>query len=279
MIEQQPETPDKQANGKTRTDFFTLNLVPWTAQVTFRAVLITLIPWIGFNLLLAAMGGNSGPAKPLSPGEDLGGALVSLVFSLVVEGAFLIAPYYYANKALVSEMILTGAARTRAVFRSLGLRKFRFWRTLPWIIGLMLLIIGIDNLYSFAITALGLNIQTNDQVVLQYSTLEPMTTYALLAAAVFISPFCEELFFRGFVLPGLLRDLSPVWAIAISATLFAIAHADLGSFIPLLAIGLCLGFLRWRTGSPWASMSLHILNNLLSSISIVLYMHHINVPF
>lgn len=276
MIEQQP---DEQATAKTRAARLKLNRVPWTVQITFRGVLFTLVPWIGFNLLLAGAGNNSGPGKPLSLSADLGTALVAIVFTAIVEGAFLIAPYYYVNKVLMPESLHAGETRTRAVFRYLGLRGFNFWRTLPWIIGLMLLIIGVNWLYAWSITAFHLNLQTNDQVIIQESAYEPWTTYAILAGSVFIAPFCEELFFRGFVFPGLLHDLSPIWAVLVSAALFAVAHADPGSFIPLFAIGLCLGFLRWRTGSTWASISLHILNNLVGSADIILYMHHINLPF
>ena len=276
LIEQKP---DKQVTVNTQAARLKLNWVPWTVQMTFRGVLFTLVPWIGFNLLLAGMGGNSGPTKPLAFGEDLGTALLTIVFTALIEGAFLIAPYYYANKTLAQESLREGEARIRAVGRSLGLRRFNFPRTLPWIIGLIVLIIGVSWLYTLIVTALHLNLQTNAQAVLQFGGNEPLTTYAILAGSVFIAPFCEEIFFRGFVFTGLLHDLSPLWAVLISAALFAIAHADPGSFVPLFAIGLCLGFLRWRTGSTWASMSLHILNNLLASVEIILAMHHINLPF
>lgn len=256
-----------------------VNWVPWSVQQTFRGVLFTLIPWIGFNLLLGALGSNaSGPSKPLSFGDDLGSAIIGLIFTALIEGAFLIAPYYYANRTRAAQEMEETGERVRAVLKSLGLRGFSVTRTLPWIVGLLLAIIAVNVLYSLAISLLHLNIQTNDQVVLQNSANEPLTTYAVLAGSVLIAPFCEEIFFRGFVFTGLLHDLSPAWAILVSASLFAIAHADPSSFLPLFAIGIGLGILRWRTGSTWASMSLHILNNLLSSIIIVLAMHGINVP-
>lgn len=278
MIEQQPDSPERQLPLNTRSAFLTLNWVPWPAKIAFRGVLFTLIPWIGFNLLIS-LGGTTPQTKPVTFSQDLGGAFLTIAFTALIEGAFLIAPYYYANKALVQESLREGEARARAVFRSLGLRRFNFWRVLPWIIGLMVLIFGFEWLYSLAITAFHINLQSNDQVLQQESAYEPFTTYAILAGSALVAPFCEEIFFRGFVFPGLLHDLSPVWAVIISAALFAVAHADPGSFVPLFAIGLCLGFLRWRTGSTWASMSLHVLNNLLASVDLILYMHHVNLPF
>jgi membrane protease YdiL (CAAX protease family) len=278
LIEQHPDR-DEQTPGGVRAARLKLNLVPWTAQITFRGVLLTLIPWIGFNLLIGLLGNGSPPNKPLSFSDDLGTALGTIVFTALIEGFFLLAPYYYANKTLVQESLQEGLARSRVLIHTLGLRAFSLLRILPWLLGLMVLIIAFGWLYSLVINALHLNLQTNDQVVLQNAPYQPLTTYAILAGSVVIAPFCEEIFFRGFVLPGLLRDLSPAWAIVVSSALFAVAHADLGSFVPLFAIGLCLGYVRWRTGSTWASMSLHMLNNLLASVEIVLALHHINLPF
>lgn len=268
MIEQKPDAPVIDAPGGDP------NQAPWTAQQTFRAVLLTLIPWIAFSLMLNATGSNTAPSKPLATGEDLAGAFIAFIFTALIEGAFLIAPYHYANRALREVQ-----SRRRAVFQALGLRRFQIGRTLLWVVGLMILIFAFDWLYSYAITALHLHIQTNDQVVLQESATQPLTVYGLLAGSILIAPFCEEIFFRGFVFTGLLRELSPVWAIIISASLFAIAHADPSSFLPLFVIGIALGYLRWRSGSTWAGISLHMLNNLLSSVLIILAMHNVNLPF
>jgi membrane protease YdiL (CAAX protease family) len=252
------------------------NWVPWTTQQTFYAVLLTLVPWIGFNLLLAATGSDAGLKKPLSFTDDLGGAVLEIFFTAVVEGIFLLAPYYCVKRTQIKQEL---QSRWRAFIEVMGLRRFNVVRTIPWIVGLMLLIIVVNVLYSYAITTLHLPISTNSEVVLQESKFAPLTVYAILIGSVLVAPICEEIFFRGFVLPGLLHDLSPLWAILVSSALFAIAHTDLSSFIPLFTIGLCLGFLRWRTGSTWASISLHMLNNLLSSIVIILAMHNINLPF
>jgi uncharacterized protein len=272
LIEQKPETSDQNRSFEAAsTD---PNWVPWTAQQTFRGVLFTLIPWIAFLLIQTSGSGNPGSNPTVTQGQDLAGAFIAFILTALVEGIFLLAPYHYARKTLAQ--FQKGG---RAIFRALGLRRFQIGRTLPIIFGLLVLIIGINVVYSFVINILHLNIQTNDQVLLRESATQPLTVYGLLAGSVLIAPFCEEIFFRGFVLAGLLRELSPAWAIVISASLFAIAHTDPSSFVPLLVIGLCLGFLRWHSGSTWASILLHMLNNLLASVLIVLSMHGINLPF
>ena len=136
----------------------------------------------------------------------------------------------------------------------------------------MVAIFAVNFLYSYVITTFHLNLQTNDQVILERSKQAPLTIYATLFAAVFIAPFCEEVFFRGFVFPGLRRAMPVGWAIMLSSLLFAVAHADPGSFAVLFIIGLALAFLRWRTGSIWPGMILHMLNNGIGAVSIILVM-------
>jgi CAAX protease family protein len=243
------------------------DIAPWTTQQTFFGTLITLIPWIILTLILSYLNGSVKVTAPISAQADLTGAIVTIVFSSLIEGAFLIAPLYYANAAYRSI-----TPHLRLAFHALGFRRFRLGNALFWIIVLMIVIFGINALYSDLITTLHLNVQTNDQVLLEQSKVAPLSTYATLLAAVFIAPFCEEVFFRGFVFPGLRNGMSLVWAIIISSLLFGVAHADPGSFPVLFVIGLALAFLRWRTQSIWPGIFLHMLNNGIAALAIVLTM-------
>ncbi len=272
MIEHKPDTPDKSPPTEAiKNDPL---WVPWSPQQTFHGVLWTLIPWVSIALLQNLLGGNAPLSQPLPLGEDIAGAIIIVILTVAVEGAFLIAPIYYANKVLRDVV-----RRRHAIAEALGLRGFRVGPALLWCLGLLAIVIAANWLYSLALTALQLNVQTNSDVLLQESVTQPITVYGLLLGSVFVAPFCEEIFFRGFVFSGLLRELSPIWAMLVSAALFAIAHTDPGSFIPLFIIGICLAFLRWRTGSTWVGMILHVMNNLLGSADIILAIHHIYLPF
>lgn len=256
--------PEKDKLPETITD---TDIAPWTTQQTFVGTLSTLIPWIALSLILSSLTGTASITKPLSPQADLIGAIITIIFTAIIEGAFLIAPAYFANAAFRSI-----TPHVHLALQSLGFRHFRVGRALSSIVVLMLVITTINILYSYLITVLHLNIQTNDQLLLQESKVAPLTTYATLFAAVFIAPFCEEVFFRGFVFPGLRRGMSVGWAILISSLLFAIAHADPGSFPVLFVIGLALAFLRWRTRSLWPCILLHMLNNGVAALVIILTM-------
>ena len=255
---------DKQPETNTPTD-----IAPWTTQQTFFGTLITLIPWIALTLF-SRLNSSTTITSPLSAQADLIGAFVAIIFTTLIEGAFLIAPFYYANAAYRSI-----TPHLRLALKALGFRRFRPGNALFWVIVLMIVIFGVNTLYSYLITVLHLNVQTNDQILLQQSKVAPLSTYATLFAAVIIAPFCEEVFFRGFVFPGLRHGMSLVWAIIISSLLFGIAHADPGSFPVLFVIGLALAFLRWRTQSIWPCIMLHSLNNGIAAIAIVLTMQGI----
>jgi membrane protease YdiL (CAAX protease family) len=248
--------------------------VPWTIQETFLGILATLVPWIVLVVGLSNLGGGK-PARttPLSPQTDLSSAIIIFIFSSVIEGAFLIAPLYFAYRAFRSF-----ASRWRLAMRALGLRGFSFGKAFAWIIVLAVAILAVDNLYQYVITALHLNLQTNDQVILERSKYAPISTYATLLAAVLVAPICEEIFFRGFVFSGLRRAMPPGWAIFLSALIFAVAHADPGSFAVLFIIGLALAFLRWRTRSLWPGIALHFINNGLGALAIVLAMQGVVKP-
>ena len=72
------------------------------------------------------------------------------------------------------------------------------------------------------------------------------------ALAIIAAPFVEEVFFRGFILQGLARHMTPVKAALLSSALFALAHVRPITYAPIFLIGLVLAFvfLRTRLAAP-----------------------------
>ena len=89
-------------------------------------------------------------------------------------------------------------------------------------------------------------------------------------ALAFITPFTEELFFRGFVFRGLIPKVGPYGAMVISATIFSGFHLSLGALIPIFVTGFLLAWLYWRTGSLWASVGAHAGQNALALVATAL---------
>ena len=90
-------------------------------------------------------------------------------------------------------------------------------------------------------------------------------TRLLLGAVVVLwGPFVEEVFFRGFFLGGLIGPLGAARAVVVSAAIFALAHFQIGSMIPLFITGLALAWLYLRTRSIWPPLMAHAAQNLLA---------------
>ena len=87
----------------------------------------------------------------------------------------------------------------------------------------------------------------------------------MLSVSVF-APFFEEWLCRGVILRGLLKKMSPAWAIIISALVFGLIHMNLWQAIPAFLIGCLLGYVYYKTGSLKLTMLMHCVNNTLSVI-------------
>ncbi|WP_437734985.1 ABC transporter permease subunit/CPBP intramembrane protease [Sorangium sp. So ce1335] len=88
--------------------------------------------------------------------------------------------------------------------------------------------------------------------------------YPVVLLLVAVTPaVCEELLFRGLVYAGL-RRAGPAAAIGVAALLFGLAHGSVYRLLPTFSLGLALGYARHRTGSVFAGMLLHAVNNGLA---------------
>jgi membrane protease YdiL (CAAX protease family) len=71
----------------------------------------------------------------------------------------------------------------------------------------------------------------------------------------------EELFFRGVILPALLRQYPRATAIWGTALLFGVFHLNLPQGFATIAIGAILGYAVARTGSLWVGVVAHAAHN------------------
>lgn len=82
-----------------------------------------------------------------------------------------------------------------------------------------------------------------------------------LASIALIPAVFEEMFFRGFFFSPYEKAGGPRKAILLSAFLFGIFHMNFQQAIYAMALGVIIGVLRELTGSMWAGMLLHFINN------------------
>ena len=97
------------------------------------------------------------------------------------------------------------------------------------------------------------------------------TSLALLAFSVAIlTPFAEELLFRGFILGMLLKRYSDTQSVVISSLIFAIAHEPI-AMVLAFGGGLLYGWVRVRTGSILPGMIAHAIWNGFITAVVIMY--------
>ena len=161
---------------------------------------------------------------------------------------------------------IMGPVRNGASLESLGIR-------LPSPVGygqllLPLLVVAaslaIVSLYVGVVSLLGMDIP---QSLPDDIGLEGPAIIGSFALVVLWGPLAEEVFFRGFIFPGLMGRLGFAGAAVVSSLLFALAHVDgverLVMVPPIFAIGMLLAWLYQRTGSIWSCFAAHAIWNAI----------------
>lgn len=97
--------------------------------------------------------------------------------------------------------------------------------------------------------------------------------WLLVVAFVVAAPIVEEVTFRGFVFRGWAASrLGAVGAIVLASVLWAALHTQYEMFFlaQIFALGLLLGWIRWRSGSTLLTIALHALVNAAAFVQAAL---------
>jgi len=89
----------------------------------------------------------------------------------------------------------------------------------------------------------------------------PLQVFFILVVAAFSPAICEEVLFRGAILSGLRTRLNPWAAVVVVGVLFGLFHLYIFRIPTTAALGMVLTYLVVRTGSIYAAMIVHFLNN------------------
>ena len=162
---------------------------------------------------------------------------------------------------LVAVLLAWTVSRPRAW--QFGLRRpKRFWPAL----GLSFITLIATYAFTFAYSVgVGLEDQQSTLDDLGVGT-NPATTAAAAVLVVVLAPLVEEFFFRGFLYRAFRTSLG-VWPAALGAgAIFGVVHAPTGvAYVPILIfLGVALCLLYERTGSLYAPIAVHAVNNSLA---------------
>jgi membrane protease YdiL (CAAX protease family) len=85
----------------------------------------------------------------------------------------------------------------------------------------------------------------------------------MVGAIVLAAPFCEEVFFRGFIQPRLIRRWGAPLGLLATSVLFSLIHVDPVGFLARVALGMLFGWLAYASAHLWVSIAAHASYNFL----------------
>ncbi|KAL5730283.1 hypothetical protein ACHQM5_003123 [Ranunculus cassubicifolius] len=101
----------------------------------------------------------------------------------------------------------------------------------------------------------------NNPIVKEIISSGPISSTALFSTYCFVTPFLEEIVYRGFLLSSLASKMKWQKAVIISSCIFSAAHLSGENFIQLFIIGCVLGCAYCWSGNLRSSFVLHSLYN------------------
>ncbi|WP_047124504.1 CPBP family intramembrane glutamic endopeptidase [Xanthomonas arboricola] len=185
------------------------------------------------------------------------GVLVQLLTALVSTASPALLLYYWRRRASADEHRASRAAARRA-------------STWGWTALIAVGVFLLSNLVSVAASALGIKpVPTNLPLMEEAIKQWPL---ALVVFAVAIAPAYEELLFRRVLFGRLLAAGRPWLGIALSSAIFALVHEVPGVsgngpaaiaqlWLVYGSMGAAFAWLYWRTGTLWAPIVAHGVNN------------------
>lgn len=107
---------------------------------------------------------------------------------------------------------------------------------------------------------------------LQLLTAKSAFEYLLVIVAVSVTPaICEEFFFRGFVQKSFEFKQKPATAILLTSVFFGLYHFNPYGLLPLIFIGIYLGYAAYKSNSIAIPVILHFLNNFIAIIAFFIF--------
>lgn len=144
-----------------------------------------------------------------------------------------------------------------------------FWRSLGWVPAqrwtILSVVAGLALVVGIALTGSMIKLPSIDSPV-QKMLEDPKTLPLAIFSIVIVGPVAEELFFRGFAQPLLVRSYGTFVGIFLTAIPFALLHAPQlqmawANVALIAAAGIAFGYLRHFSGSTLQSTLMHATYN------------------
>ena len=239
-----PERVPRDAPEPPRTDGW-LPLPVWVPFATMLAAVVAI-------LVLGAVA--TGVWLALDPDADAGTTPDGLLIGLtVIQDALLVGAAVFAAMAVLG----------RATPRMFGFRPVSFGTALKW----MAAAYAAYWIFNIALLSAFGEPPEQDLVRDLRETQDVAVLIGFGALTCLIAPVAEELFFRGFLFSVLAGRIGVWLAALVTGGIFGLIHlpgAPLFGVAVLVAFGVFLCLLYWKTASLIPCMALHAFNNSIS---------------
>ena len=238
-------------------------LVPWgVSDRAFIIVLIVFMTLLGFVFVYDLTGDTSNPgagSKSIWVLMTSGG----LVYGILLTVAFVLGPF--KHRVHISMLGFNSGSMAPWNVRANG-----FIFQLRLILVALSTLILINILWTLFIDMLSWDLLSSPEYPFMDYTSGGL--YLLLTGflVVILGPFAEEVFFRGYILPGLSHKVGTGGSLIISSMIFSLAHMTLSLLIHTFFMGLVLGLLYLRTKSVLSCTVAHGIQNGMALTAMVL---------
>jgi membrane protease YdiL (CAAX protease family) len=180
---------------------------------------------------------------------------------------------------LMAGLVYWFVRRQKGSLRALGVRAPRLSDFGVTLLGVPVYVIGYAIIFGIATTvAPSINADQQQQLGFKADGLHPALILTFISLVV-LPPLVEEFIMRGFLFSSLLKRFKFVVAAIVTSVLFAVAHLQFGSGAPLLwvaaidtfVLSLVLCYMRYKTGSLWPGIGLHMLKNFLAFSAVFVF--------
>ncbi len=216
---------------------------------------------------------------------------LALFLSAVLPSLALAALLWRASRMLAPGWFASDAVRTLvfqsfmyvflvgALYLVVALRYGQpFWASLGWTfpIPYAWLMLAAGPALTFVLSALGVILRAPlDSSQIEILIKSRASLGAIILFGVLLAPIFEEMIFRGFLLPLLVRSLGPWPGIVLTAVPFALLHGAQNHWAwqPVLLIGiagLAFGYVRYKTGSTTSAFLMHSAYNAMGFLGYTL---------
>lgn len=173
-------------------------------------------------------------------------------FRQIVAGAWI---------CLLALLAICGPGTRAEWMDKLGLHPGRPVPTLLWTAAIAIIITGLS---------LGLDPLMDDRTseALKVMAEGVHSPFWFIVALIIAAPLFEELVFRGYAFSGWIGKIGPWGAILLPSLIFALCHIQYGGIglAYIFGMGALLGMLRWKTGSVYPCIALHLINNAVQAV-------------